>query len=149
MKTASIVTLAAAFLFASPTPAFASEDEDFFCEHDGILQCSPVHYQVIKNARCEKSCVSFQSPPPEPIVHCTFVFGGHQCSVWPRGNELSYTFATSPGLDASPAGPTYSNEVWIGCPMQRGGTLVVTVTSPFGLSSSSSVSLPCRTTIER
>lgn len=148
MKTFSI--LAAAFVLASSTQVHAvpGDDDDGFCEHDGIRKCSPAQYEVFKNQRCEKSCISVLMPPPEPLVFCQFLGGMHRCTVWPRGDELSYTYAVSPGLDVSPSGPTYSSEVWIGCPMQRPGTLVVTVTSPYGLSSSTAVSLPCRATME-
>jgi hypothetical protein len=130
---------------AGSGPALAGPIE--ICEHKSY--CSATTYPIIKNRRCEKACVPNTQPPGVDMIDCDYSWGSYQCEVWPRGDEISYSYSASPGLQVSWSGPTYAPFVSVDCPgTGRGGTLVVTVTSPYGISSTDSISLPCRTMIE-
>jgi hypothetical protein len=117
------------------------------CEHK---ICPGGNYDVVQTPRCDRKCVPNPEPPGVDWIDCRYGWSGYQCAIWPRGDEISYSYSVSPGLQLSWTGPTYSPFVTVNCPgIGRGGTLVVTVTSPYGMSSSDSISLPCRQTIER
>lgn len=118
-----------------------------FCEHDKM--CAVQEYGVFrKDVRCpsgSKSCVSNYAPPGVDSIDCSFDGNGYSCEIWPRGDGLSYSYWGSSMLQVSDEGPTESSFVYVGCVMPgRSGTLTVTVTSPYGLSSSDSIGLPCR-----
>ncbi|MEZ5464218.1 MAG: hypothetical protein R3F22_03115 [Lysobacteraceae bacterium] len=122
------------------------------CEHPGKATCGAGDYETTqKNSRCEKSlCVANTEPPGTPYIQCDYSWGTYQCQVWPRGEELSYSYAATAGLQVSWSGPVYYPTVSVGCPgFGYGGALTVTVTSPYGLSSHNHISLPCHTTIEQ
>jgi hypothetical protein len=82
---------------------------------------------------------SYEAPGVED-VSCAYGWGGYNCSVWPRGPELTYGYwSTGGSIYAS------GSSVWVGClEPGRSQMLAVDVISPFGLSSSTSISLPCQ-----
>jgi hypothetical protein len=125
----------------------AAAANPLICEHS---KCAANEYSLVKSPRCDKACVDNTVPPGVELIKCDYAFGSYSCEVWPRGKEVSYSYSVSAGMTLSWSGPTYTPFVTVGCPgTGRGGTLFVTVTSPYGVSSHDWVSLPCRTTIEQ
>jgi hypothetical protein len=115
-----------------------------------IPACNPLQYLVEykSGVRCPNmACLPHYEPPTVEFgpSDCYYDgWSGYNCEVWPRGTDISYTYWASSGI-VSDAGPTTSPYVWVGCRAWASGeTLSVSATSPFGLSSSASISLPCQ-----
>ncbi len=105
----------------------------------------PVNEYGAKSHGCPNSMVclkSYEAPPAE--LYCTYDgYAGYNCQAWWQGEDLSYTFQSTSGSVSNP-GPTLYPTTYVGCPPSGGLVLSVTVTSPFGLSNSTWVSLSCR-----
>ena len=124
----------------------AAQAKPIVCDHP-YPKCSVTQY-AIKEDRCENTkCKSLASAPGMPNVYCTYLGGGYDCDIWPRGPDLTYTYADSGPVTVSDTGPTYQSNVWVQCglPARPGGVLSVTATSPVGLDSPTrTIALSCR-----
>lgn len=136
----------AGLLFFGLCLSSAAQAVPEFCEHP-YPKCSLSQY-AIKEDRCDNTkCQSLAIPPNTPNVYCTYVGSGYDCAIWPRGPDLSYTYAASGPITVSDTGPTYQSNVWVQCgvPARPGGVLSVTATSPAGLNSPMrNIVLSCR-----
>jgi hypothetical protein len=149
VKRAILAALAASTLSLSAvSTAYEPEPEPIiFCEH-AKAGCSQSEYGVIKSPRCEENrqnaCFAHSRAPGVNEIICRAVDTGYECNVWSRGDLLTYSYVGSSNLEISPSGPTSSSTFWVNCRDSGfGGWATVTVTSPFGLSSSDSVSISC------
>lgn len=115
-----------------------------------IPKCSPFEYsaEYKSGSPCpNRKCLPHYDPPGVEFgpSDCYYDgWSGYNCEIWPRGTDISYSYWASSGI-LSDSGPTYSPYVWVGCrAWAHGEVLSVSVTSPYGLSSSTSISLPCQ-----
>jgi hypothetical protein len=131
---------------AAAIPTSPLDDE--VCEHSESFVCPSDHYLRAKNKRCEDNnlygCRFHTEPPGVTQFNCGLMSGVYQCRVYPTGPYISYSYYATPGLSLSDPGPTYSNRVSVSCDHPgTPGVVTVTVTSPFGISSSESFEIPC------
>lgn len=120
------------------------------CEHTESETCPSNEYSLTKNEDCEKdglhSCEFHTTPPGVTSFNCRLQQGMYTCAVYPRGPFVTYSYYGTPGLWLSDEGPTESPTVSVFCNNPGvAGSITVTVTSPFGISSSDSTTIPCGT----
>lgn len=128
--------------------AIGDPPTDPICEHPAYVTCKATHYSTVQNEECEKSghhkCAPHTEPPGVTQFNCRLRNGIYNCGTYPRGDFFSYSYYAEPGLSVSDAGPTASPTVSVSCNYPHvPRTLTVTVTSPFGISSSESMTIPC------
>lgn len=113
--------------------------------------CSPSEYLKLRPI-CPKSaigqeCVPHWEPPGVDIdlVQCVYDgFYGYNCTIWPQGPGMSYQYTVSSG-SVTPQGISLHPGAYVTCPHPRRAiNMQITVTSPFGLSSTGWLSLPCQ-----
>jgi hypothetical protein len=84
------------------------------------------------------------APPPEfTEIVCQFDPANFRyfCDAWPKRGELSYAWDVQG--DAHLVGSPYGDQTEVRCTPNSGNLLHVTVTSPFGLSTSTSLPINC------
>lgn len=131
--------------------ASAAHAKPPICEHP-YPACSPSHHAIQEDRCAATKCSPLAQPPAMPNVYCTYLGGGYECTVWPRGPDMSYTYSASGPVQVSDTGPTNQPSVWVQCglPARPGGVLSVTAYSPVGLASpTKTIPLACRQRIEQ
>jgi hypothetical protein len=127
-------------------PASAIADEEF-CEHDTRSECSLDEFSIVKNSRCREkglfACYPHYQPPGVTQFNCRERLGVYSCTTYPQGPGVSYEYYAGHGVTVSDPGPTTAPTVQATCTGSSPATVTVTVTSPFGISSSESMLLPC------
>lgn len=153
-------------LCAFAAPALAEEEEPPICDQgtssitkaacDARLQ----KYQPILaegapmvdiKARCPKisglsydmRCVDPPIPPSPGILVCESTGGGFMCEAMPQGDGLTYGWTVSGSVTLSTPGTPESPFRNVSCTRGGGGTVTVTVTSPFALSATYSRNVYC------
>lgn len=147
---------------ASLSTVQAAEEWPPLCEIRNP-SCSAPSYDVLssRNGRCSPGqmgpvtqCLGQYEPPSitvgspgEVLIDCYYGYGAYSCQALPYGENVTLTWSTSGRLapDLGNTGGGSYNSITCTAPWLGGGQLTVTVTSPYGLSSSASVMLPCRT----
>ena len=144
-----------ALLLACPLPALAQELCDPIPPDDRGEKCAAAEYGVYgsKNERCEgsKSCLPWNQAPQPASLECVPVLRGYDCHAWPvaaAGEEaLTYRWVGEGNVNAGSTAATTSNRRYIACGSGAPTTMgwvTVTITSPFGVSSSVSAALDCK-----
>ncbi|MCE3003379.1 MAG: hypothetical protein LW860_11880 [Xanthomonadaceae bacterium] len=134
-STLAVSVLSASILASGPNP-----EPPPLC--DIAKSCTGGHYFTIgKNSLC-KSLSCSDEPPPDVDIDC---YGGpyaFTCEAWPRGDGLTYGWSAWPG---SVAGPGWSGLPYASASCASNGpfNVLVSVTSPFGLSSHASITVEC------
>jgi hypothetical protein len=126
----------------------AMAELDPICEHPPFVACESTEYSRTNNEDCEKSglhsCPFHTVPPGVSQFNCRLRNGTYTCTTYPKGPGFSYSYYGTPGLWISDEGPTESPTVSVYCNNPGvPGSVTVTVTSPFGISSSESMEIPC------
>lgn len=133
-------TVALSALTCLLLPMVAGAEDVPLCEVD--KSCGIGGYFTIgKNSSCKNLSCADEAPPAVDI-DC---YGGpyaFTCEAWPRGDGLTYGWSAWPG---SVAGPGWSGLPYATATCAASGPLnvMVSVTSPFGLSSYASVTVDC------
>jgi hypothetical protein len=140
------VRLSVIAILVAALPGIAQAD---FCDYPNGQECPIDKYLTIRKSEnnCPSDipeCILNTKAPGIDQIACSQTDYGYICNVWPLGPGLSYTYHGTGNLVFGNPGPTADANVDVGCvqPWQQ-DTLTVTVTSPHGLSSSSSLVLGC------
>ena len=96
----------------------------------------------------ERMCVHRTQPPPAEFTfsECTYSGGTLLCQAWPIGPGLTYRWQVSGMLHLGYPPGAGDSAVSIDCLSNHGGSVRLTVTSPYGLSSVSQKSYACTPT---
>jgi hypothetical protein len=77
------------------------------------------------------------APPIAPSIECKRTGDGYACHAWPKGNQISYSWASD--QNASAVTNVTDPNMSFSC---AGGVVVVSVSSPMDASSDASITLP-------
>jgi hypothetical protein len=94
-----------------------------------LAECPPV-------IGTQSVCADSHKPPSPTMLNCEDMGNGTMCEAWPQGNGVTYSWTASGSLrfpyPGNPANPFRSASCWKG----GAGSITVTVSSPYAISSS-------------
>ncbi len=143
--------------FAAPASAKDDEDDEDFCEHPW-KSCAIERYEKYDQAKAnlcgadQKVCrVPWRAPDPVFVECWPAGPDSYWCEAWPIGDELVYTWATSGSVSTTmpPGSNASSQQVMCTTPGSQGGTVIVHVANPAGVSDWGSVHVTCSGQIPR
>ncbi len=132
------------------TPALAEDDEDF-CEHPwkncGIERYGKYDHPNANLCGADQKICRVLSRAPDPVfLECwPSGAGSHWCEAWPVSEELHYTWTTSGWLSTTmpPDSNVASQQVMCTVSGSQGGTVIVSVANPAGVSGWASAHISC------
>ncbi|MCQ4166831.1 hypothetical protein [Tahibacter harae] len=141
----SSIALAAAFLSASPVRADIELCEALrseTCPNGCYRYQVPIGTELNGTSECNKSAIIViqddnSSPPIAPSLECKRSGNGYACEAWPKGETLTYSWASEQSNDVITGDPESSQN--FSC---DGGVVVVSVSSPLDAAADASIILP-------